>query len=183
MEIKTAKEGLIYLKLMLRVFIIAILVGVRVWFKQDWLGSLLLVIGWVIGNLLAEADHVFYVAVCNPQELTCQRVRREVQNKNWKNAWGILKSTSGERTRLPIHNILTGLVVAVLGLWVVSSVGSLLASGVVVGLGIRLFSEFLSGDKKSWFWIFAREFGTNEINIIGGVWGLLLVVSLIGLVR
>ena len=168
---------------MLRVLVIAVVVAVRVWFKQDWLGSLWLVAGWVVGYVLAEADHLFYVAVCNPQELTCQRVRREVQNKNWKNAWGILRSTSGERTRLPIHNILTGLVVAVLGLWVVSSVGSALASGVVVGLGVRLFTDFLSGDKKNWFWVFAREFGKSEINIIGGIWGLLLLVSLVGLVR
>ncbi|KKR91044.1 MAG: hypothetical protein UU42_C0024G0002 [Candidatus Woesebacteria bacterium GW2011_GWA1_41_13b] len=166
-----------------RIIVLAVVVGLRLWMRQDWVGSLWLAVGWIIGMMLAEADHLFYVAVCNPQELTCQRVRREVQNKNWRNAWGILKATSGERVRLPIHNILTGLVVAVLGLWVVSSVGSVLASGVVVGLGVRLFTDFLSQDKKNWFWVFAREFGKREIDIIGGIWGLLLLVSLIGLVR
>ena len=61
---------------------------------------------------------------------------------------GILKSTTAERTRLPVHNILTAMVVAVLGVWVVSSAGSMLASGVVVGLGVRLFTEFLAGGQE-----------------------------------
>ncbi len=145
--------------------------------------NLWLVAGGVVGGALAEADHLFYIAVCNPQELTCQRVRQELGARNWRSAWDLLRRTAGERTKLPIHNILTGLVVAVLGLWVVSSAGSLLASGVVVGLGVRLFTEFLSGDKKNWFWVFAREFSVGEIRVIGGIWGLLLLISLIGLVR
>ena len=166
--------------------VVGLVVAARLVFKQDWVGSALLALGWILGNLLAELDHVSYVIVCNPQELTCQRVRHEIlETKNWRNAWGILQSTKGERTRLPIRNILTALIVAVLGMWVVSSVGSMLASGVVVGLGVRLFTEFLSSaeDKKNWFWVFAREFSIGEVRVIGGVWGLLLVISLVGLVR
>ncbi len=166
-----------------RILVVVAVVGVRLLFRQDWVGSALLTVGWLIGMALAEADHLFYVAVCNPQELTCQRVRSEIEKKEWRNAWGILKSTVAERTRLPIHNVLTAVVVAVLGVWVVSSAGSVLASGVVVGLGVRLFTEFLAGDKKNWFWIFAREFDIREIRVVGLVWALLLVISLVGLVR
>lgn len=166
-----------------RIAVLFAVVGVRLLTRQDWLGNLWLVVGWIIGYALAEADHLFYVAVCNPQELTCQRVRQELGARSWKSAWDLLRRTAGERTRLPIHNILTGLVVAVLGLWVVSGVGSVLASGVVVGLGVRLFTDFLSADKKKWFWIFAREFGQGEINVIAAIWGLLLAISLVGLVR
>jgi len=170
--------------LVVQILVLALVVGLRLWVRQDWVGSALLALGWILGNLLAELDHVSYVIVCNPQELTCQRVRHEIlETRNLRNAWGILQSTKGERTRLPIHNILTAVVVAVLGLWVVSSVGSVLASGVVVGLGVRLFSEFLSGPRENWFWLFAREFGMGEIRVVGGVWGLLLAISLVGLVR
>ncbi len=158
---------------------IVLMIGIAGWTRSLWLA-----VGWIIGYALTEADHLFYVVMCNPQELTCQRVRHEIlETRNWRNAWGILQSTREERTRLPIHNILTGVVVAALGMWVVSSSGSLLASGVVVGLGVRLFMEFLAGDKKSWFWVFAREFSVGEIRVVEGVWGLLLVISLIGLVR
>lgn len=170
-----------------RIVIIAAIVAIRLIGRIGQIGpidEIWLVAGWVIGMMLAEADHLFYVAVCNPQELTCQRVRHEIlENRNWRNAWGILQSTKGERTRLPIHNILTGLVVAVLGLWVVGSVGSALASGVVMGLGIRLFTDFYSGNKKDWFWIFAREFDIREIGVVGVVWGALLLISLVGLIK
>ena len=167
-----------------RMSVLVGVVGLRLVMKQDWVGSLWLVAGWIVGYALAEADHLFYVAVCNPQELTCQRVRHEIlDTRNWRNAWGILKATSEERTRLPIHNVLTGVIVAVLGLWVVSSGGSLLASGVVVGLGVRLFTEFLSGEKKNWCCVFAREFSSGEVWVVGGIWGVLQLISVVGLVR
>ena len=146
-------------------------------------GEVWLVVGWVIGDLMSEIDQLFYVAMCNPQELTCQRIRFEVSHRNFKNAWGLLQETRFERNRLPIHNVLTGVVVAVMGVWIVSSAGSALAFGVVVGLGIKLFVEFLFGDKKNWFWVFAREFTVGEVRVVGGIWGLLVLISLIGLIR
>ena len=72
-----------------------------------------------------------------------------------------------ERTRLPIHNILTGLVVAVLGVWIVSSAGNVLTLGVVVGLGCDCLLTFGRVIKKDWFWMFAREFSIGEIRVIG----------------
>lgn len=166
-----------------QIIILAVVVGIRLWVRQDWVGNLVLMTGWVIGYALSEVDQLFYVAMCNPQELTCQRIRSEVSHHNFKNAWGLLNETRFERNRLPIHNVLTGVVVAVMGVWIVGSAGSLLASGVVVGLGTKLFVEFLFGDKKNWFWIFTREFSIGEIRVIGGIWGLLVLISLIGLVR
>ncbi len=166
-----------------QIVILAVVVGIRLWVRQDWVGNLVLVAGWVIGYALSEIDQLFYVAMCNPQELTCQRIRSEISQRNFKNAWGLLQETRFERNKLPIHNVLTGVVVAVLGVWIVSSVGSALASGVVVGLGTKLFVEFLFGDKKNWFWIFAREFDIREVRVVGGVWGLLVLISLIELVR
>ncbi|KKU28753.1 MAG: hypothetical protein UX80_C0024G0024 [Candidatus Amesbacteria bacterium GW2011_GWA2_47_11b] len=157
---------------------IVLMIGIAGWTRSWWLA-----VGWIIGYALAEADHLFYVAVCNPQELTCQRVRQELGARSWKSAWELLRRTAGERTRLPIHNVLTGLIVAVLGWWVVNSVGSMLAAGVVVGLGVRLFTEFLAGNKKSWFWVFAREFSVGEVWVVGGVWGVLQLISVVGLVR
>lgn len=178
MDVKKINSGVL-----LRFGVGLAIVALSFFLKRNWLGSLLLGVGWIIGDLMSEIDQLFYVAMCNPQELTCQRVRSEIEKREWRNAWGILKSTTGERTRLPIHNMLTAMVVAVLGVWIVSSAGSILASGVVVGLGTKLFVEFLFGDKKSWFWIFTREFSIGEIRVVGGVWGLLLLISLIGLVR
>lgn len=123
-----------------------------------------MVLGWMIGWLMIEIDDIFYVYSSNTQELTSQRVRQMIQTKNYRGAWNLLQSTRGERiTRMPVRNVLTLMVVAAVGVWIVTSNGSPLGSGVVMGLGTRLLSEFLAeNDKSKWFWIFARDFSHNE---------------------
>ena len=69
---------------------IVLMIGIAGWTRSWWLA-----VGWIIGYALAEADHLFYVAVCNPQELTCQRVRQELGARSWKSAWELLRRTAG----------------------------------------------------------------------------------------
>jgi hypothetical protein len=129
------------------------------WWEEIWL-----VLGWMVGWLLAEIDDVLYVAMGNPQELTSQRVKKELTAGNFIGAWNLLQATRGERTsRMPVRNALTLLVMAIIGVWIVTSNGSPLGSGVVLGLSTRLLTEFLAEkDKNKWFWIFSREFSRNE---------------------
>ena len=169
---------------LLELGIIVVVVGMRVWLHQDYIGNALLAVGWVLGYVLAEADDWFYVAVCNPQELTCQRIRHEVAAKNWRNAWGLLKSTAGERQKLPIHNIITVAVVLAAGVWLVTSGGNLLAVGLVIGLGLRLFMDFLKDTNiKRWYWVFSREFSLQENKIIKIVWSIVLLIQVVFLIR
>jgi hypothetical protein len=151
----------------------------------NWVGDILLAAGWVMGYFLADMDHLFYATVCNPQELTCQRVRHELDNKNWRNAWGLLEATKDERVRMPIRNILTAVVVAGLGLWVVSSSGSWIAMGMVLSLNTRLFTELVTTtDRKKWYWVFARDFSDAEHRGFLIAWGLALgIMYLIALGR
>jgi len=144
----------------------------------------LLVLGWGMGWLLAEADHLFYTTVCNPQELTCQRVRKELWANNFAKAWRMLLDTKDERQKLPVRNVLTLAIVAVLGIWIITSSESWLASGVVFGLGVRLFSE-ISREKNTgkWYWIFARAFSEAEHKLIVGGLGILLAVQFILLIN
>lgn len=146
--------------------------------------SFVLGIGWILGYLLAELDHVLYAFVCNPHELTCQRVKSHVNQKNWKAAWMLLQETIKERTQLSIHNVVTGLILAILGIWVVSSSGSLLASGAVLGLGIRLLTQLIwETDYHKWYWLFRRKFSPVENRIVQIVWSALLLLQLSSLIR
>lgn len=167
-----------------RVAIIALVVGIRLLLKQDWIGNALLVGGWLIGYALAEADDWFYMAMCNPQELTCQRVRTELSRKNFRGARDLLKTTAAERTKLPVHNMLTVLAISAAGIWLVTSGGNLLAIGVVLGLGIRLFSDFWQeADFGKWYWLFARQFSNLENRLVKIVWGILLLTQVLFLIR
>lgn len=147
-------------------------------------GNIWLAVGWGIGHLLADIDHLFYAWVCNPQELSCMRVRNELANRRWRSAWQMLRPTAGERTRMPVRNILTGLIVAVMGIWTVTSAGSLLASGVAVSLSVRLLSEFWrAADYTKWYWLFARPITAGENKIVKWVGTGLVVTQCLMLLR
>lgn len=168
----------------LPISILVLVVALRLWISLDWMGNVMLVLGWGVGYVLAGADHWLYVAVCNPQELSCQRVRHELSQKNWHNAWGLLQATEGERTKLPVHNVLMAFVVSVLGLWMVTSSGSPMAVGIVLGLEVKLFSQFLmDANPGKWFWMFSREFSLQETRIAKGVWAAVVLLQLFMIVR
>lgn len=179
MDIKKIDSGVL-----LRLGVGLVIIALSFFLKRNWLGSLLLGLGWIIGDLMSEIDQLFYVAMCNPQELTCQRIRSEVSHRNFKNAWGLLNETRFERNRLPVHNVLTGVVVALMGLWFVSSSGGVLAIGVVAGLSVKLLVEFWQAkDWHKWYWLFAREFAESEHKAVKYVWTGLVVLQLVGLLR
>lgn len=163
---------------------IGLIFAVRVWgqwqdkmFSKLWFGDILLILGWIIGWMVAEADHLFYAAMCNPQELTCQRVRSEIGKRDLKKAWVMLEETKGERSKLPVRNLLTVFVMLGVGLWAVSSSGSPIAAGMVLGFSIKLYSEFLRDRNwDKWYWVFARKFSPAEHRVVKTVWGILLAV-------
>jgi hypothetical protein len=148
--------------------------GWRVWWTD-----LLLVVGWLIGWGLAELDHLFYALVCDPKEVSCQRVRREIDLKRWKSAWGILEATRGERERLPVRNVLTVAVLAVTGVWLASSSASYVGWGMILGLSGRLFMEAVAEKNyQKWYWVFKREFSKLEHRLFMTMWLLTLVYQL-----
>lgn len=175
-------------KFLVRSLVVAWVVGVRTIGRMGQIGQILgevwLVVGWVIGYLLTGIDDLFYAYICNPGDETCQRVKTHIAVADWRRARDLLVATRGERQNLPVHNILTGLVVAAVGVWVVSSSGSLIASGVVLGLSTRLFiGALLEKNYQKWYWMFARGFSVAEHKVILGIWGFLLALQVVGLLR
>jgi hypothetical protein len=144
--------------------------------NRMWFNDVLLVIGWILGWLLAEADHFFYALVSNPQELSSQKIIQEIKNKDWKKIWQVIRDTKSDRVKLPIRNILTAFVMTGVGLWVVTSGSSLVAAGLCLGFSVRLFSEALTDpDFKNWYWLFTREFTLTEHHGVMMGWGIILI--------
>lgn len=81
-------------------------------------------------------------------------------------------------------NVLTLGAVLVAGLWVISSGESPIASGLVTGLGLRLYSGMLSeSDYQKWYWVFAKGFSVHEHKILMVIYGIMLVVQFVFLLR
>ena len=143
-----------------------------------------LLAGWILGWMMTELENLLYAMVCDPQEQSCQRVKSEIQKKNWGKLWQVLQETKFERAKMPVRNVLTAFVMTGVGLWVVTSSGSLLASGLVFGFCVRLFSEILADrDYKKWYWVFAREFGESEHKAVLLAWGAGLFWQWFSLIR
>lgn len=143
------------------VFLVRVTLGFVRSGSLPWITWLLLAGGWGIGYFLVELEG--------------------------KLAVGKLKQYLGEvltdRERSPFRNVLTGVIVAVLAVWMVNSSGNLLGIGVVTGIAVRLYADMLNDrNQKRWYWIFAREFNDKEQKVVKIVWGIILALALLGLV-
>jgi hypothetical protein len=128
----------------------------------NWIGMGLLVAGWGVGYILPGIEKYFGTG----------------RLKEW------VGQAVVDRYRSPIKNVLTGGLVAVLALWMLASSGSSLGVGVVTGLTVRLFVDYLNEkNRKVWYWIFVREFSGKEMDNVKILWGALVAVILIGLVK
>ncbi len=79
----------------------------------------------------------------------------------------------------PFRNVLVVTLIGILGLWVTSSSPSVLASGLVWGMGVRAFWEMVRAtDLTSWFAVFARSFSEKEQRSF--VFGLAIVLLIQG---
>lgn len=123
-----------------------------------WLDYLWLSVGWIAGWVTVDADK--YLAGVKGME-------------KWMAEWS-----------RAVRNALTAVILAILGLWLASSSNSLFASSLVFGMSVRLFSEFVyTKDYRGWYWIIAREISEREHRIFKIIWGALLVLNWLFLVR
>ena len=99
-----------------------------------WLGGL-------IGSFLPLLDHLVYVFLLYPQELSSQRVVYFFKNRNFTGALRFLIETRGERTNLVFRSNTFLIVISILTVWILSSSGSLIGTGLVLGAVIYLLVD------------------------------------------
>lgn len=98
-----------------------------------------LYIGGLVGLfIMPNLDHLLYVFVFKPQELTSQRIIALVHNSPYKDVLRLLYDTADERIDLIFHTPLFQIIFAVLTFWVVTSSGNLFARGLVLSFMLSL---------------------------------------------
>ncbi len=137
------------------------------WHIQGFRWELLLmyalfIIGGILGYFLVDLDEFLKKRrITNPQvgEILLQ----------WKRS---------------VRNVLTCAVIALCGIWVISSSGSALAWGLVFAMQLRLFSELLfAEDYAGWYWVISRQISRVENRIFLIVWGAVIFGQWLGLVK
>lgn len=108
----------------------------------NWI-HLLFWAGGIVGTVLPDVDHLLYVFVFKPIELTSQRVSYYLKNKQVKEGIRLLYDTRLERKDLIFHDFRFLVIFAILTFWVVSSSGSLFGRGLVLGFWLHLSVDYL----------------------------------------
>ncbi len=111
----------------------------RGWY--DSFGYLYFWLGGVIGVFLPDLDHILYSLFLRPAEYISQRATYLLKNKRWLNALDLLVHTKYERTYSVFHSYLFEAVAFVLMILVITSSGSMLGRGMVLGIMLHLLLD------------------------------------------
>jgi hypothetical protein len=125
-------------------------------FRLDW-GLPLFWVGGLIGSLLLDLDHLLYTLWIYPQELTSMRVKKMLEQRRFQEAIELLVDTRQERKKISFHSVIFQAVIPVFAFFVLTSTGSMLGAGLVMGLYLRTLDEQFRdfrkrGNIESWFW-------------------------------
>ena len=113
-------------------------------------------VGGLIGAFLPDVDHIIYIYLLKPQELTSQRAVRMISAGDIKNTYALLRSTTEERKKLIFHSVLFQWAFIIFAYLVISSTSNLFGMGLVLGFLVHLvvdqFIDLTHSDSLSqWF--------------------------------
>lgn len=110
--------------------------------RWQWhLNLIWLALGALLGTFLLDLDHWLYLLVINSQELTSMRVRRFLEQRNFKEALMMVMDTKNERVKLSFHNALFQVIFYPFCFFVLTSTGSLFGAGLVMAVALSLLKE------------------------------------------
>ncbi len=113
-------------------------------------------IGGVLGTILPDVDHLIYVYVLKPADLSSQRVASYIGKRDAKSAIRVLYESRIERVSLIFHTAHFQLIFLVLAFLVVTSSGSPLGRGIVLAFSLHLLIDQVvdymeTGNIDNWF--------------------------------
>lgn len=99
-------------------------------------------LGGLAGSFLPDVDHLLYVFVFRPLDISSQRVSFYLKNKQYKEALRFLYDTRFERGDLIFHSLNFVIIFGLLTFWVTSSSGSFFGNGLVLGFWLHLTIDY-----------------------------------------
>jgi hypothetical protein len=123
-------------------------------------------LGLFLGFLLYDLDHFIYCFWQFPQELTPQRVKYLVNQKQYRQAFFLVWQTRKERTKTIFHSVFFQTILLIVCFLILFSSPSLFGKGIILGLfGHSLMEQGIALAKNetldNWFWQFREKPATN----------------------
>lgn len=162
-------------------FLVSLLVLTSIFKGSFTLSSWPLWAGGILGTILPEVDHLLYIFLLRPYELSSQRAVSMIMKGDFFEALKFLLETRGERTNLICHTAIFQVIFLILTFWVITSSGSLFGKGLVLAFSLHLLVDQaidLSEPRGigSWFLNLQLTFTRDQLKIY---WILILVVFLL----
>lgn len=95
-------------------------------------------VGGIIGTLLPDIDHIIYIYLVKPYELTSRRFSHLLGEKDLRRSVELLYETRNERKNLVFHSQFFQALFLVVTFWVMTSSGSLIGKGVALAFSLHL---------------------------------------------
>lgn len=103
-------------------------------FNGDWIS---LILGGLAGTAVLEADHFLYTLYTKPDEAISAEAREFLDNKRYGYFFNSVMAHREERIELSLHSALFAGVIILLTIFTITSTGSFLGAGLVLGLYLR----------------------------------------------
>lgn len=131
-------------------------------------------LGGGISLLIQFADRLFYVYYVKPDAPLSVAVKRFIDKRQFRLAYIAFKHRGYEQEHLALQSALFMAAWVVIALYVITSSGSMLAAGLVLGLGLQLIYRMIADYRepkklKAWlFWQIKRPVSDKEMRVV--VW-------------
>ena len=133
-----------------------------VWF---WLGG-------ILGMLFTYVDRLIHVYFTKPHEQLSQQIQHLVKSNRFTETIRLLKSRGNEQRYLAARSVFFMGAFIPAAFYVITSTGSAIATGLVMGIGLNLVIDGITGLKdlsalKWWlFWPIKRDFSDKEAKVV-----------------
>lgn len=127
-------------KLLLSYVLYAVLFLVIVILFHQWfdLGSLIFLAGGLVGSLLPEVDHLLYMYLLKPEEMTSKITADMINRRDVQGTLNVLADTREERKNLIFHNAAFQWLFIVFAFLALTSSSSLFGKGLVLAFLVHL---------------------------------------------
>lgn len=132
--------------------------GLYIPFALFWLGGL-------IGTFLPDIDHLVYVYLLKPHELTSQRAANLIDQRQITQSANLLVSTQNERQNMIFHTIWFQVVFMGLTVWVMMSNTNLFGWGLVLAFSLHLLVDQIQDYRK--FGSLDNWFNSTKLGLTG----------------
>jgi hypothetical protein len=163
--------------------------GISVFVWPNYRAILLWFVGGLLSFLFGYVDRMLYVYVTRPEESLSLAVQHLIKARHYQAALRLLRHRGYEQRRLMGKSVVFMAAFIPFGFYVLTSTGSLLAIGLLLGIGLHLLIDIgrLRTNREALvqqlFWPIKRTISEIELKSVVGIYILVFLLFSVSMIR